>query len=102
MDCLDRFHITMRLTVLGQFAKGVVLGVKETKKIQPRSEEEPSPSVPTLEELEHQLERIKWYLWHGNIFRALQIGEALEEDLVLPEEKDVSIKKMLQAVRELN
>jgi hypothetical protein len=25
--------------------------------------------------LEHQLERIKWYLWHGNVFRALQVGE---------------------------
>jgi hypothetical protein len=52
--------------------------------------------------LEHQLERIKWYLWHGNVFRALQAGETLEEDLEMLEEKNVSIKKMLQAVREFN
>ena len=36
------------------------------------------------------------------VFRALQIGEDLEEDLDLPEEKNVSIQKMLQAVREFN
>ena len=58
--------------------------------------------MPTLEEWEHQLERIKWYLWHGNVFRALQIREDLQEDLDLPEEKNVSIQKMLQAVREFN
>jgi hypothetical protein len=41
-------------------------------------------------------------IWHGNVFRALQIGEDLEEDLDLPEEKNVSIQKMLRAVREFN
>jgi hypothetical protein len=102
---LDWFHITMRLTVLGQFAKGVVLRteVKDTKKKRSRmEEEEPEPCMPTLEELEHQLEQIKWYLWHGNVFQALQTGETLEEDLEMLEEKHVSIKKMLQAVREFN
>src|SRR5712692_880978 len=104
---LDWFHITMRLTVLGQLTKGVALRPEVTgkKKMQPRfeqDEEEPSPSIPTLEELEHQLERIKWYLWHGNVFRALQVGEDLEEDLDLPEQKNVTIQKMLQAVREFN
>lgn len=104
---LDWFHVTMRLTALGQLAKGVTLRTeaKETKKTRPGFEEEeekPSPSVPTLGELEHQLERIKWYLWHGNVFRALQIGEDLEEDLDLLEGRNVSIQKMLQAVREFN
>ncbi len=103
---LDWFQVTMRLTVLGQLAKGVASRTepkKIKKKQQPfEEEEEPSPSIPTLEELEHQLERIKWYLWHGNVFRALQVGEDLEEDLDLPEEKNVSIQKMLQAVREFN
>jgi hypothetical protein len=39
------------------------------------------------EDLEHQLERMKWQLWHGNVFRALQMGENLEEDLELLEGK---------------
>ncbi len=67
------------LTVLGQLAKGIALQTesfdeKKTQLPSEEEEEEPSPSIPTLEELEHQLERIKWYLWHGNTFRALQIG----------------------------
>jgi hypothetical protein len=104
---LDWFHITMRLTVLGQLAKGVALQTesfdgKKTQLPSEEEEEEPSPSIPTLEELERQLERIKWYLWHGNVFRALQIGEGLEDDLELLEGKDVSIQKMFQAVREFN
>jgi hypothetical protein len=36
------------------------------------------------------------------ITRALQVGEELEEDLDLPEEKNGPIQKMLQAVQEFN
>ena len=51
---LDWFHITMKLTVLNQFAKGLAHsdpddGTKVTK----------------------ALESAKWYLWHGNVERAL-------------------------------
>jgi hypothetical protein len=28
-----------------------------------------------------QLQRLKCFLWHGNLFRALQVVEDLEEDL---------------------
>ncbi|HEU5383323.1 MAG TPA: ISKra4 family transposase [Ktedonobacteraceae bacterium] len=103
---LDWFHITMRLTVLGQLAKGISLKTepKTTKKKQKQGEkeEEAFSSFPTLEEVAHQLERMKWYLWHGNVFRASQIGEDLEEDLEMPEEKHASVEKMLRAVREFN
>jgi hypothetical protein len=103
---LDWFHITMRLTVLGQFAKGAALRTevndKKKKKHSQSDEEELEPCMPTLEEWERQLERIKWYLWHGNVFRALQAGETLEEDLEMLEEKNALSKKMLQAVREFN
>jgi hypothetical protein len=27
------------------------------------------------------LERLMWFLWHGNVFRALQVVEDLEIDL---------------------
>ncbi len=95
----------MRLTVLGQLAKGTVLRTesKDNKKKSRRMEEEErSPCLPTLEQLENQLERIKWHLWHGNSFRALQIGEDLEEDLEVLEDKNTSIQKLLQAMREFN
>jgi hypothetical protein len=53
---LDWFHVTMRLTVLRQMAKGVPekIGVGE-------EQYELRPAVL------RQLESIKWYLWHGNI-----------------------------------
>ena len=53
---LDWFHITMRLTVLTQMAKSV------------RSRDNPNLTM----ELAEELERLKWYLWHGNLFLALQ------------------------------
>jgi hypothetical protein len=56
---LDWFHIAMRLTVLGQYAKGVTQ-LDETEGTQ----------------LLADLERIKWRLWHGDIHRALEeIGD---------------------------
>ena len=30
---------------------------------------------------QHALEQLKWFLWHGNVFRALQVIEDLEDDL---------------------
>jgi hypothetical protein len=50
---LDWFHITMRLTVLCQYARGVV-----------HHDEAAGRSLLA------ELERIKWLLWHGNQHRA--------------------------------
>ena len=52
---LDWFHLTMRITVLTQLAKGL------------RS---PHPRLPS--DVAAQLQRLKWFLWHGNVFRARQ------------------------------
>jgi len=50
----DWFHRTMRLTVLEQYAKGLV------------------PCAQALgEEIRQKLERLKWSLWHGNLYKAL-------------------------------
>jgi len=59
---LDWFHITMRLTVLSQIAKGVSVREKG-------------------EEFEKELERVKWFLWHGNVYKALQVLEDLVWDI---------------------
>ncbi len=61
---LDWFHITMRLTVMSQMAKGV------------RSHGNPQ----LITELAEELERLKWYLWHGNVFLALQTITYLQLD----------------------
>ena len=60
---LDWFHVTMRITVLNQFAKGFV-------------KSDPEPGKAMLEELA----RVKWYLWHGNVEDAL---EHLEDCYIL-------------------
>jgi len=61
---MDWFHITMRLTVLSQMAKGV------------RSRDNPNLTTDLAEELE----RLKWYLWHGNVFLAQQTITYLQLD----------------------
>ena len=43
----------MRLTVMNQIARGLEDKVGA--------------------EASRQLERLKWFLWHGNVFRALQV-----------------------------
>jgi hypothetical protein len=33
------------------------------------------------ESARQDLERLKWFLWHGNVFQALKTGDGLELDL---------------------
>ena len=61
---LDWFHITMRLTVLEQYARGV-------------AHHDEAAGARLLVELE----RIKWLLWHGNQHRARASIGILEEDV---------------------
>jgi hypothetical protein len=59
---LDWFHLTMRLTVLQQTAKGLPA--------QTRDEE---ADYPLRDPVLRELERLKWYLWHGHVCKALQV-----------------------------
>ena len=99
---LDWFHVTMRLTVMGQLAKGLAL---ERVPVELASDddgevEQVEPlDVPALEK---QLESLKWHLWHGNVYRALQIIEDLEWDLDAPEGRSERAKKLLKAVSEFH
>ena len=52
---LDWFHITMRMTVMTQMAKAVTF-----------------PDDWLVKDIDKTLESLKWYLWHGNIYQALQ------------------------------
>ena len=48
------------------------------------------------------LERIKWYLWHGNVFQALNEPQNLEMDLDAAafETKDENAQKLLKGVED--
>ena len=58
------FHVAMRLTGLGQYAKGLA---------------HYNPIEATA--LQDRLERIKWRLWHGDADEALSRARALAEDV---------------------
>jgi hypothetical protein len=79
---LDWFHITMRITVMCQMAKG--LG---------------PPGSKLRESTLKELERIKWFLWHGNTFRALQTVSWLYMDIDA-DDPTVKHKKLLQNLEE--
>jgi hypothetical protein len=80
---LDWFHISMRLTVMSQLAKSI------------EADDQPNLSA----EIEKDLKRLKWNLWHGNVHKALQIVKDLEYALDL-EENSQEQRKLLKAVRE--
>ena len=90
---LDWFHVTMRLTVLNQTAKGLPMTVGT-------DDEKRELKEPTLK----VLESIKWYLWHGNSYEALQHLETLEMDLDAADEegKDSTTHKLLRTVEEFH
>ena len=86
---LDWFHITMRLTTLTQTAKGLPATT--------------SPEGRTLrDDVVRELERIKWFLWHGNVFQALKELRCVEGDLdATAYESDAAIAgKLCKAVQE--
>jgi len=75
----------MRLTVLEQYAKGIahcdqVVG----------------------DELQEDIERIKWLLWHGNQHRALQTIACFEDDVDVLEVDYPNLGKFARAAREFS
>jgi hypothetical protein len=57
-------------------------------------------TTPDLEKLDAEFERIKWYLWHGNVFRALQEIQGVQFDLEGYEEEAPCSAKLAKSVRE--
>ena len=89
---LDWFHITMRLTTLTQTAKGL-------------PEKTTAEDARTLrDDVLRELERIKWFLWHGNVFRALQELRLVESDLESAawESNNPTAQKLCKAVQEFS
>ena len=91
---LDWFHLTMRITVMANMAKSLPL---------PPPSLEPPDEPPTdlANEIGTQLQRLKWFCWHGNVFRALQTTDDLIFDLEIAE-RSPEQARLLQAVREFD
>jgi hypothetical protein len=87
---LDWFHITMWLTTMTQTAKGL-------------PEKPATDDARTCrDDVLRELERIKWFLWHGNVFRALQELRVVDGDLEVAvyESDDATAQKLYKAVQE--
>jgi hypothetical protein len=73
---LDWFHITMRITVMKQMAKGLA------PKAKPSTGGNAEPAAQSeAKSMEQELQSLKWNLWHGNVERALERIEELQWDL---------------------
>ncbi|MGI8586269.1 MAG: ISKra4 family transposase, partial [Chloroflexia bacterium] len=102
---LDWFHLTMRLTVLQQCARG--LPVRASMSVRDAGDEERADE----ESLARQLESVKHYLWHGNTGKALERLGWLADDLASwdydadgeykPQTGSEGAARMLKYVREL-
>lgn len=80
---LDWFHITMRLTVLGQYARGVA-----------HHDEAVGANMLAA------LDRIKWLLWHGNQHRAGETIGVFLDDVDGLEVDYPNLRKFARTARE--
>src|SRR5215510_5362715 len=90
---LDWFHVTMRLTVMQQTAKSL----PETTRDEEMTYEVRAPVT-------RELERLKWFLWHGNVYQALQVIQSVEGDLevAVATSGDGTSRKLLKVVEEFH
>jgi hypothetical protein len=90
---LDWFHLTMRVTVLKQMAKGL-----------PEIVGEGDDQYALRPRVLRDLESLKWYLWHGNVFQGLNELQGLEMDLegATFDTTDETARKLLKGIKELH
>jgi hypothetical protein len=81
---LDWFHLTMKLTVLGQFGKGLV-----------------HCETVLGEEICNKIERLKWSLWHGQVDKALGKIDELETSIEPFNETYARFPRLVKALSEL-
>jgi hypothetical protein len=83
----------MRLTVLQQTAKGL-----------PEQTRDEEQDYPLREPVVRELERLKWFLWHGNVYKALQVVQSVEMDLdaAVATSGHGTARKLLKAVEEFH
>jgi len=83
---LDWFHITMRITGKRQQHKELIATAPDQE----------------LAKLDDELERVKWSLWHGNVFRALQVVEHVQWQLEDLDEEVRARGKLAKSVAEFH
>jgi hypothetical protein len=89
---LDWVHLTRRLTVLQQTVKGL-----------PDQTRDEEADYPRREPVVREWERLPWFRWHGNVYKALGGVQSVERDLdtAVATSRDHPARKLLKAVEEL-
>jgi hypothetical protein len=89
----DWCHVSMRLTVMQQTAQGL-----------PQTIQDGEATDPLRDPVVHQLERLKWALWHGNVYKAFHKIAALAMDLAVAvvTTGDATARKLLKAIEEFH
>jgi hypothetical protein len=93
---LDWFHITMRITVMTNMDKSLYPPPPD-----PDPELTAEVAAKMITQVQSDLARLKWFLWHGNVFRSLQTVDDITIDLETLHPGDEP-SKLLNAVREFN
>jgi hypothetical protein len=90
---LDWFHVTMRLTVMQQTAKTL-----------PETTSDEEMTYEVRAPVTKELERLNWFLWHGNVYQAFQVMQSVEGDLevAVVTSEDATARKLLKAVEEFH
>ena len=57
-------------------------------------------TATVLSDMGKHVESVKWNLWHGNVFHALQRIDGLDDDLEMLEENPANKKSLLKVVKE--
>jgi len=94
---LDWFHITMRITVMKQMARGLA-----NERKAPAEAGGAQAGVPPDTSIGEELQSLKWNLWHGNVERALERIEDLQWKLEFSVGKSESQNKLLKHLREFD
>ena len=90
---LDCSHLAMRLTVMQQTAKGL-----------PQTIRDEGETYTLRDPVVHQLERLKWALRHGNLYKAFHkiVALAMDLDGAVSITGDGTARKLLKAVEEFH
>ncbi|MDH3598422.1 MAG: ISKra4 family transposase [Candidatus Tectomicrobia bacterium] len=81
---LDWHHVTMRLTVLGQYGKGLV-----------------QCEAVLGEQIQDKIDRLKWSLWHGQVDKALGKIDDLETSIEPFSETYARFPRLVKALSKL-
>ena len=80
---LDWYHVTMRITVMRQMAKSLTR----------------DGTADIAAEVDRALERVKWFLWHGNVYKAREALDDLGFEIDSADDTPAAAK-LAQAVAE--